>query len=49
MNYRVNYTAKWTQVYTAWVNEVENIIEARLETGDFKEANDVINKIKAMR
>ena len=41
------YTISWTQCYPEWRDTVDNITESMLEYSKFKEANELIEKIKS--
>ena len=43
----MNYTVSWKQVYHNWHTMVDNQMEDVLESSDFKEALEVISKIKS--
>ena len=54
---KYNFTYRWTQQYPTnqlrpylrqMMEEQEQLIEFELEKGDFKEATEVINKIKSL-
>lgn len=45
----MNHTIKWTQVYHNWVNPLDAFIESVLEYSNFKEALEVISKIKSLK
>jgi hypothetical protein len=54
---KYNFTYSWTQQYPThqlrpylrqMMEEQEQLIEFELEKGDFKEANEIINKIKSL-
>ncbi len=42
------YTISWTQGYPEWQESVDNITESMLEYSKFKEANELIEKIKSL-
>jgi len=44
----MNYTISWRQAYTNWVNPLEKYIEDMLQYSNFKEALEVISKIKSL-
>lgn len=43
----MNYTVFWRQAYTNWVNPLDTNIENMLQYSNFKEALEVISKIKS--
>ena len=53
MNSKYLYTIKWTQPYSMnnsflqnlW-NTYEDVVERKLEQGEFKEANQIIERIR---
>jgi hypothetical protein len=42
----MNYKTNWNQPYTMWVNYSERMLELQVKLSEFKEANDLINRIK---
>ena len=44
---QMNYTVSWKQVYHNWHSMVDNKVEDVLQYSDFKEALEVISKIKS--
>jgi hypothetical protein len=42
MNYKIN----WTQNYNTWANYSERMLEIQIEVSEYKEANELINRIK---
>lgn len=42
----MNYQTNWNQSYTMWTGYAERMLELKVETSEFKEANDLINRIK---
>jgi hypothetical protein len=46
MNNKVLYTIKWTQNYPEWERMVDNYTDMILKESQYKEANELIDKIK---
>lgn len=46
MNTITTYSFKWKQPYLAWETFATNNIESLLNISDFKEANELIKRIK---
>lgn len=46
MKYQIKCT--WNQDYTTWTGYAERVLELKVELSEYKEANEVINRIKAM-
>ena len=44
MNYKIN----WRQNYPSWALHANKLLELRVELSGYKEANEVITKIKAL-
>ena len=44
----MNYTITWRQAYTNWTSPLDNNIEVMLQYSNFKEALEVISKIKSL-
>jgi hypothetical protein len=44
----MNYSISWNQPYTMWANYSERMLEVQVEVSEYKEANELINRIKAM-
>ena len=44
MNYKIN----WRQNYPSWALHANKLLELRVELSGYKEANEVIAKIKAL-
>ena len=44
----VTYTFKWSQPYTEWKEWVDNKVEESVKVSDFKEANELIERIKKL-
>lgn len=42
----MNYTIKWTQTYPNWLNPLDKYVEDMLQFSNFKEALEVISRIK---
>lgn len=42
------YTVKWKQVYTEWILVREYLEEQKLRNSDFKEAKELITRIKEL-
>lgn len=42
----MNYKTNWNQAYTTWVDYSERMLEIQVELSEYKEANDLINRIK---
>ncbi len=42
----MNYKTNWTQNYNTWVNYSERMLELQVEVSEYKEANELINRIK---
>lgn len=42
------YTFEWKQEYPNWGTSLDELDELMLESSEYKEANEVINRIKGM-
>lgn len=46
MTDKVSYTIKWTQQYPEWNQMIDTYMDIMLEASEYKEANELIDKIK---